>query len=157
MSKSSDQCRLATDVGEYRNFTGWILFKGTDAYVENADFDLHDSELGAWNIDFRSGVFVGGKAKHMHFHGGTWRSGTFSRGMFIRGEWLNGFFSSGSWIHGTWHGGEWHAGYDQLGDMHLDDPTHWQRDAEERCSLGLFTEGMMFMTLVFMEMGDDDG
>lgn len=137
MDKQNDEGCLACEPGLYEHFTGWISFRGTDAWVEDACFSLNGLVLDPWFIDFYSGTVVSGKTVQMCFRDGTWRNGVFMHGIFVGGDWKDGFFSSGTWINGRWHGGQWHCGHDEIGDMHLNDPTHWLKKFQEKAKPGV--------------------
>ena len=112
---------MASEMGDYRNFTGYVLFNKTEGWAENADFDIQN---GGWSIIWRSGtwsgtmwnarwdggVWKGGKWYGHLWNGGTWLDGVWHDGMWHGGDWMNGEWYDGEWFDGTWHDGTWHRG-----------------------------------------------
>lgn len=86
---------IANAEGQYENFTGMILYGGTEAYVENASF-LLESHRFSGNI--------------INWYDGTWIDGTASGMCWVKGEWMNGVWKNGLWWNGTWHNGTWEYG-----------------------------------------------
>lgn len=82
---------VANQAGEYKNFAGLIDWKGTQAYVQDANFELLDNGDIWWR-------------------NGTWRTGIWEQGIWYDGVWLNGTWKKGTWLNGTWGGGVWEGG-----------------------------------------------
>lgn len=135
---------IAVSAGEYRGFTGYICwgdndqFGHTEAYVENADFDL----LESWPVELRdvlidgavglyinksirwlSGTWLDGVWRNGIWNNGTWRRGTWNWGVWKNGNWMDGWWRVGVWYDGTWNGGKWECGHWKKGYQAFGDGT----------------------------------
>ena len=127
--------RVALEPGDYRRFTGWIWFGGTEGWAENASFELLDLggparqmvwRKGTWkdgllvNCMWLDGTFLGGTLACVNWHkgtfnggtftGGYWWNGSFNGGLFEHSNWYGGRFNGGTFRHSEWHNGKWHGG-----------------------------------------------
>ena len=129
----------AFEPGKYNGFTGYVCFADTEAWVEDASFELvpeqHDgieshafSVLehvvwhsgtwvdGVWNDGiWMNGDWLGGTLKYCDWHSGTWHGGLWKDGIWRSGTWLDGLWKTGlwcdgEWMNGTWEYGTWHGG-----------------------------------------------
>ena len=116
----------AIEPGTYTGFTGYVLFCGTEAWVEQATFELVEAfdydkmegmlasvgtalDAGSFAkvrisdgpyVDWKYGTWIGGTWKNGLWHDGTWRNGIWKRGVWMAGDWLDG-----TWENGMWYGG----------------------------------------------------
>lgn len=98
---------LAFEPGEYRGFSGWILYGGVDGWVRDATFRISNDNSFKW-IEFMDGIWLNGTFDKAEWKGGQWRNGTFkSEAIWWLGEWLNGTFDGGMWMDGIWRNGTW--------------------------------------------------
>ena len=95
---------VACEEGEYKDFTGIIMWGETEGVVENATFVLSDLKF-AKAIVFHSGVWENG-----YWGYGTWESGIWRNGTWKKGIWKGGIWKDGNWKRGIWHGGVWEKG-----------------------------------------------
>jgi len=114
---------IVCEKGEYKDFTGIILWGDNEGVVENACFKL--------DLEVRSGF------KFVTFHSGIWKNGIWENGFWLNGTWKNGIWKDGTWLNGTWENGGWHRGNwhnglwlngaDKQGKDSLDNPNLWKR------------------------------
>ena len=100
IAKLLKSAEVASEIGEYENFTGTINFKGVKAKVKNATFELKRSGAIRWN----NGTWINGNWKLGTWEKGIWEDGDFLRGTWNNGTWKDGVFKGG-WKNGTWEGG----------------------------------------------------
>lgn len=135
----------AIKTGAYIDFTGYVLFCGTEAWVEHATFELieafdydemermlvsgeQDSAVGPLTkgrisdgpyVDWKYGTWIDGVWKNGIWHYGTWRNGTWRNGVWMGGDWLDGTWENGLWYGGKLMGGKFIDGYDLSFDRQL--------------------------------------
>lgn len=111
---------LASEDGEYSNFTGNIKTDFIDGSVKNAYFVIEKGE-----ITFLDGIWEKGLWKSGIFEDGIWLDGTWKNGAWSNGTWEKGLWENGTWYGGNWKNGNWQEGYDGKGKRHLDSPDNW--------------------------------
>ena len=118
-------------VGVYQNFTGTIEFGDIKSTVENATFELLDTEKGK-TIVWYYGIWKRG----------TWGDGVWNQGTWESGTWNQGIWQDGTWIKGTWKGGVWENGKDDKGIIHTtgDSPDKWKFKEETAYKEGEYKE-----------------
>jgi len=95
---------IACEAGEYKDFSGIIIWGDNESVVENATFNLEEYPTLKL-ITFHSGVWHDGI-----WWGGTWENGIWESGTWEDGNWKNGIWNHGKWLKGTWHSGVWQDG-----------------------------------------------
>lgn len=124
---------LALVKGDYEDFSGYIIWGDTEAFVEHATFRLIDKPR-------ISGIVFGGKISLVHrviwddgtwidgvwgdgtWNGGIWKYGTWMNGVWAGGTWMDGVFERGEWWNGEWHGGHF-DGWWRKGVVHRNGAT----------------------------------
>lgn len=97
---------IACAPGLYRLFTGYVCWRGTEGFVENAAFTIKDDS--ACSIIFHEGTWLDGTLECAYVSDIDWMNGIFANGMF-HGVWhdgifRNGLFSGHMWCHGHYYG-----------------------------------------------------
>ena len=111
MAMHKHESGVAMEAGIYSDFTGWLKWGDTDAYVEEAYFSLSEDRI---SMDAGDGMTV----RNVRWLVGRWIGGTFSRGEWLGGEWMDGTWNGGRWSGGVWHNGVWENGLWLDGDWH---------------------------------------
>ena len=101
---------VANTAGEYKKFTGTIEWKGSNARVRNATFELSRN-----GIVWQDGVWEGGIWENGIWWDGTWRDGV----------WKGGDWQDGKWKGGNWKNGKWERGRDKRGVERTYSPDNW--------------------------------
>ena len=96
----SEKTGVACEVGEYKDFTGIIMWGNNESVVENADFGLGGTPF----------------FKFTSFYSGVWDNG----------YWYSGTWKDGTWEDGVWMDGTWEEGVDRLGKIVLKSPDLWK-------------------------------
>ena len=155
------EMRVALEPGDYRRFTGWIRFGGTDGWAENASFVLLDHGGPAKQMVWRKGTWKSGFLENCMWIDGTfldgtlaccnWQNGTFAGGAFISGYWWRGSFDGGLFEHskwyggrfndGTfkyseWHNGKWHGGFWEVSSFRMKNGRYYTADEDEWLKTG---------------------
>ena len=119
--------QVASEPGEYKNFSGKIDLKRCFGHVSNANFSISgDGEIDVWesgtwedgalscriwkNGTFKMGSMFCQEWEKGTWQNGTWRSGTWKNGTWKSGGWLKGIWENGTWETGTWVNGSWRGG-----------------------------------------------
>lgn len=136
---------IASQPGEYENYTGKIQFGNSNGDVQNATFKLMSDGN---TIEWKKGTWLNGTwANEGFWSGGIWKNGTWHGGDFFNGVWENGKwmctsrdceFTNSTWKNGewtggtfsdnsTWENGVWNGGYGSLSGFHDkgDSPDKW--------------------------------
>ena len=96
---------VAFDCGEYRDFTGYVNFHGTEGYARDASFDLCVAWDGSPVISWHNGVWQGGTMSVVWWEGGVFENGLFLKSTWAGGAWLDGTFRNSSWMTGRFENG----------------------------------------------------
>ncbi|GHS90553.1 hypothetical protein FACS1894139_10110 [Planctomycetales bacterium] len=96
---------LADADGQYRNFTGKIIYGDTVASVRDATFSLEEAK-----IYWLDGVWLEGLWEDGVWEGGEWVFGFWYYGIWLGGVWHAGYWMDGDWFDGQWEFGVWKSG-----------------------------------------------
>lgn len=113
MDVSPVENRIANTAGIYRDFTGYICYRGTEAWVENATFELlerlddEDLEVNYYELTGKP-RFI--SVSHICWLDGIWKDGTWNNGVWKNGIWQDGVWENGVFEDGEWWDGEWRDG-----------------------------------------------
>jgi len=105
----SEKTGIACEGGEYKDFSGIIMWGGTEGVVENATFIIAEC-FGLKLIIFYLGTWVSGIWEYGSWKRGLWKDGVWENGIWEDGIWENGTWKDGEWNGGTWHDGTWKKG-----------------------------------------------
>jgi hypothetical protein len=100
---------MANQAGEYKNFTGTIVWGETIGQVKNACIELKTTS-NQKTIVFRGGIWEDGICGHGVSLGVIWKNGTWKDGIWHNGTWENGNWLNGEWYDGDWKNGTWKNG-----------------------------------------------